>query len=691
MNLSAHTHNDLLFLEGGGEMGDIILNHQWKETGIGALPEWPKSLRTTLGVMLHSAFPMFLFWGPELICFYNDAFRPSLGVDGKHPAIGKKGIEVWPEIWTFIGPLIERVMSSGKAVYFEDQLVPFYRNGRMEDIYWTFSYSPAYGDEGSINGVFVTCTETTQKIHTAKMLENSLQNLHNIILQAPVAMCIFKGPDFVVDIANDRMCELWGVPREQVMQRPIFKAIPEISRQGFEELLAGVYDTGETFSASAVPVNVPRSAETRTIYVNFVYEAYREPAGLITGVMVVASEVTEQVDERSRQLMQMNETIRKSEERYHLMVGEVQDYAILFLNNKGIVENWNKGAEQIKGYKAEEIIGKNFSIFYTEPDRKRHLPEQLLRTAALEGRASHEGWRVRKDGTLFWGSIVITSLRDESGQILGFSKVTRDLTEKKAAEERLKSNARQLQQKNTELEKMNAELGSFAYVSSHDLQEPLRKIQTFASLILEKEKKNLSESGQDYFSRIQQAANRMQLLIEDLLSYSRTGSSEQIFEYRDLNAIFDEVKDELQESLDEKKAVLETNGACNVNIIPFQFRQMMLNLVGNALKFSRPGVPPRITLESEIVKGDATGNVLLSKPKKYCHISISDNGIGFDPQYSERIFEVFQRLHAKETYQGTGIGLSIVKKIVDNHGGIIKATGVLGEGARFDIYLPASA
>lgn len=164
-------NKSLHFLEGGGEMGKLIREQDWQATSLGTPDQWPQGLQTTLGILLHSAFPMFLFWGPDLVSFYNDAFRPSLGNEGKHPSIGKKGKEVWPEIWDFIGPLIDKVLVTGEPVYYEDQLVPFFRNGKMEDIYWTFSYSPAYGDNGRINGVLVTCMETTQKVFSFKNLE----------------------------------------------------------------------------------------------------------------------------------------------------------------------------------------------------------------------------------------------------------------------------------------------------------------------------------------------------------------------------------------------------------------------------------------------------------------------------------------------------------------------------------------
>jgi light-regulated signal transduction histidine kinase (bacteriophytochrome) len=241
-----------------------------------------------------------------------------------------------------------------------------------------------------------------------------------------------------------------------------------------------------------------------------------------------------------------------------------------------------------------------------------------------------------------------------------------------------------------ELVLVNTELLAFNYISSHDLQEPLRKIQTLAGRILDKETQNLSDSGKDYFHRIQSAAARMRQLIEDLLVYSRTNIAERKFEKIDLNRIIEEVKAELKENIEEKHAIIEATEICEINIIPFQFRQLMHNLLRNALKFSSPQRPPHIFIKSRIVKGDKLNHLKLDGSKSYCHISVTDNGIGFEPEYQDRIFEVFQKLHNKDEYEGTGIGLSIVKKIVENHNGIVTATGQLNKGATFDIYIPVA-
>jgi PAS domain S-box-containing protein len=402
------------------------------------------------------------------------------------------------------------------------------------------------------------------------------------------------------------------------------------------------------------------------------------------------------VQQRTEEVTRRTEDLRKSEERYHRMADEVQDYAIILLSREGEIENWNRGAEKIKGYRSDEIIGKSFKQFYTEEDRKTGLPDRLLERAIVEGRATDEGWRVRKDGSTFWASVVITALHDEKNLVVAFSKVTRDLTQRKAAEDKLKANSLKLQEKNLELErmnrelqKMNEELASFAYISSHDLQEPLRKIQTLSSRILELEDKNFGEKSKDYFNRIQNAAHRMRLLIEDLLVYSRTNTSERKFAFMDLNQILDQVQEELSEIIDESNAKIVSNTLPTLSVIPFQFHQLIVNILLNAIKFAKPGGTPEVTISSGVVKGDEIKHSQAVCEKSYHYISIKDNGIGFDPAYDTKIFEIFQRLHNRTDYEGTGVGLAICKKIVENHNGIITAEGKLSEGATFTIYLPA--
>jgi light-regulated signal transduction histidine kinase (bacteriophytochrome) len=322
-----------------------------------------------------------------------------------------------------------------------------------------------------------------------------------------------------------------------------------------------------------------------------------------------------------------------------------------------------------------------------QQDQNDHLPEKLIQQAAQNGKATHEGWRLRKDGTTFWGYTVITALHDEHNNITGYSKVTRDLTERKISEEKLKEYAAHVAKKNEELEIINKDLESFTYMASHDLQEPLRKIRTFIGFIMNKADEQLTPQTKDYFNRIVTAADRMQTLIEDLLTYSRTNISDHKYEPVSLSEIIEEVKKNLSEIIEEKNAKIEFHDLPVLNILPQQFLQLFTNLIDNAIKYNRENISPVIKISSRKINAK---DILPSAHTKYAYkISVEDNGIGFEMEYAEKIFGLFQRLHGQSDYPGTGIGLAICKKIVQNHKGEINATGEPGKGSVFNIYLPA--
>ncbi|MDQ3683587.1 MAG: ATP-binding protein [Bacteroidota bacterium] len=240
------------------------------------------------------------------------------------------------------------------------------------------------------------------------------------------------------------------------------------------------------------------------------------------------------------------------------------------------------------------------------------------------------------------------------------------------------------------LSNVNKELESFAYIASHDLQEPLRKIQIYTDRIVEKEHDTLSISAKEYFQRIQNEAKRMKLLITDILAFSQLNTEERIFVNTDLNILTQEIITEFKETIETKKAIVEAHVMGKQNIIPYQFRQLLFNLISNSLKFSNPEITPHVKIKSSTIKYSKPTDANFTTGKTYYHISVSDNGIGFEQQYSDKIFEVFQRLNGKSAFRGTGIGLAIVKKIVENHNGIITATSELNKGTTFDIYIPVA-
>jgi len=274
---------------------------------------------------------------------------------------------------------------------------------------------------------------------------------------------------------------------------------------------------GKPVTRENIPLTVHRAANMVSSLFTISCVPLYNNAGDVGGVMAMATETA----------LLVVEELRQSEERYLRMTNEVEDYAIILLSREGYIENWNKGAEKIKGYSADEILGKHFSLFYTHEDQQKGILDQLIHNAGINGKSNYEGWRVRKDGSTFWGYTVITALHNDKNEVTGFSKVTRDLTERKIADDRLKMYAEQLEEKNRELERSNTELSSFSYVASHDLQEPLRKIQAFGNLIQARDAKTMSDVSRDYFDRMVKAAVRMQNLIDSLLEFSRTATEEE--------------------------------------------------------------------------------------------------------------------------------------------------------------------
>jgi PAS domain S-box-containing protein len=933
-----------LAVESEMSMVDLVQQFDWSKTELGDINSWDATLKTAVSICMHSQFPTLILWGDHLLKIYNDAYRKLIG-DIHNEAFAKPAKEVWKEIWPVIGPMINGVMTEGKSFLRENQLFPLFRDGYEEKCFFTFSYSPIHNGSGIVVGVFVSANETTKIVNEntrLRILRN--KQLENLFVQAPVAMCILKGPDLVVEIANEKMLEIWRKPAEAIINQPLFIGLPEVNIQEVQKLLHRVYVIGERVILDEFPITLNRKEKEEQVFVKFVYEPLRESDGSISGIMVLADEITEQVNnrrkieeseerlrlavestkvgtwdfnvvagkldwsdeckriygyakneevdfnffidhifsgdkefveheiqkalepkgkglydithritlfnskkirwirakgrvffnhggdpqrfigttiditdqktleenlrdsemrlrlaieasklgtfnldlknlkieyserfaqmlglnsagttdvkdfvdrihpedmivrekahalalengtlsyearffwpdksvhwlqfngtvvhdefgkpskiygtsfdttdqktiseklekevvERTSNLHERNLALKRSEERYHRMIDEVQDYAIILLDKNGIIQNWNKGAEKIKAYTEKEIIGKHFSIFYLPEDQERNLPQNLINRAIQTGRAVQEGWRKRKDGTRFWGSITITALHDERNNIIGFSKVTRDLTEKKIAEDKLLEYT-------AELESQNKELEQFAYVASHDLQEPLRKIQTFAEII----QKNIKDENtvKTYFDKINSAAQRMSELIRSVLNYSKLAKDGVEMVDVDLNSVINNVIQDFELLIADKHAVINCDKLPVIKGIPLQLGQLFANLISNGLKFSIKD--PVINITSRVVdKNEVTTFPNFLSDRKYVEISIKDNGIGFDQQYEKLIFTMFQRLHGKQHYAGTGIGLALCKKIVENHNGFISAKSELGKGATFYVYLP---
>ncbi len=1093
------------FIPEGSKTGKAIKAFNWAESPLGPADRWPQSLLTSLGILLHADAPMCLFWGAESIIFLNDAavtLFPATNI------IGQKAEDVLPDALADLTQVF-----SGSAVPNSSDV--FFK----ADSFLTATYSPVAGENGAIAGVLASIKESRS------VIEQSNHEYLNDLMQAPVAMCIFRGQNHIVEVANQLMLDVWGKQAEDVMNKPIFEGLPEAKGQGLENLIGEVFRTGIPFSANEHPFYLPRNGSVELTYINFVYQPIRDKSGVITGIVAIASDVTQQVTARREieqsekrfkeiadsapvliwmagadglcnflnkawldftgrtmeqelgngwaegihiadserhiaiyteslakrqefyveyrlrrhdgnyrwisengvprfssdgvfegyisacmdihEQVRSKDRIKENEERLNIVI-ESSGLAVWELDVETEEIRYGRRYMEIFGYDDDdtdlshaelvahfhpedvkrrkkalerafakgrlnyqariiwpdksihwiEVQGKVFYNHAGAPDKLvgtlRDITEgkyqeqllqereakfrlladsmpQLIWTGDVDGNLNYfsdsvfsysglsqeqiaqDGWLqmvhpddraenirlwtesvssgndfiyehrfLRSDGVYRWQLSRAIAQKDEQGNIKMWVGTSTDIEDRKteairlekvieertrellvaneslqqsnmenalskynkrfltefserfsaatpqleffnslvqyisdltgldyvligelqpkgdeiwvntisiAANGKLRQNitystvagpceeviknksyifpernrelfpdSKALQQFNVEgyigyplfdsndkpiglivvmhqkriedyetvasilrivakraeieiqrlryeeqlqetnatlaeanahLDKVNKELESFAYISSHDLQEPLRKIQMFSNRIMEKEHDRLSESGQHFFARIQSAAARMQTLIDDLLSYSRTSTNEKKFETANLQLLIDDVQNELKEFITEKGAIVEVDEMPELRIIPFQFRQLMHNFFTNALKFSRPEVPLHITITGKVLDGRLMPGLLMPD-RVYCYISFSDNGIGFEPEYKERIFEVFQRLHGKDEYVGTGIGLAIVKKIVENHNGVIAANGEPGKGATFDLYIPVT-
>ncbi len=380
-------------------------------------------------------------------------------------------------------------------------------------------------------------------------------------------------------------------------------------------------------------------------------------------------------------------TLHSSDYAYRVLVERFGEGA-LNLAEDGLIVYTNTYFCKFLEQPYEKIIG-TYIVDYIAHDSKAKF-EQLFK-AALTGSSKGE------INLNFNNQIkpVYVSLSTLQPQLATVGMIITDLAEKKSNEriitgyqDIMQQKNLLLQNKNKQLENQNAELASFSYIASHDLQEPLRKIQAFTSRILDKEIEKLSESARDYFARITDAAARMQTLIESLLSYSRTNTEDLIMIKTNLNNVLSDVKKDLNEVLTERNVCIEADELPTLKIIPLQFHQLFSNIISNAVKYSKPDVAPYIRIRTEQVPASSIKSDAPLIQPKYWKISIKDNGIGFESQYETKVFELFQRLHGKLEYEGTGIGLAICKKIMQNHNGLIDAVGEPGIGATFNIYLP---
>ncbi len=370
-----------------------------------------------------------------------------------------------------------------------------------------------------------------------------------------------------------------------------------------------------------------------------------------------------------------NKAVRESEELLRLTFTSVKDFAIINLDATGKIIGWNSAAQHLHGYLEDEIIGKHFSSLYDNEGGDKDGANgsgQLQESLALvtsQGGLETERWQVRKDLSKFWADVALSPIYDEHKSLTGFVQITRDVTERRKAQDEIKEQADQLKELTQKLVTSNQDLQQFAYVASHDLQEPLRTITSFCELLEKKTRGKLDADSKKYLSVIVEGTSRMQRLIKDLLQCAKIDTQGKPLVPTELKEVLGQSLDGLKVAINESNAEITYDTMPSVLGDESQLSLLFQNLVGNAIKF-RSEKAPKIHISSEPVDG-------------YWRISVHDNGIGINEEYADRIFVIFQRLHARSKYEGSGIGLAVCKRIVERHGGTISVKSAPGEGSTF--------
>lgn len=414
------------------------------------------------------------------------------------------------------------------------------------------------------------------------------------------------------------------------------------------------------------------------------HDAFGKPTGFLFISKDITAELSQAEQSRAKERRihavaseQAARNLRDSEERFRLLVESVQDYAILMLDREGGIVSWNIGAERLNGYRADEILGHNISIFYPPEDVAASRPSIELMAALADGKLEVEGWRVRRDGSRIWASVAITVMRDHLDVLRGFGLVMRDMTERNRAETEIRKMNATLEQR---VRARVAELESFGYSVSHDLRAPLRAITGFSQILERHHRDALDEEGRHYLNHIVQASRHMGRMIDDLLSYSKIGHGAVDLQPVNLIDVLAETERNLSARIAEAGASLTV--ATDLPTVMgtwILLSQILTNLLDNALTYRRPDAALAMTVELD--------STVCEDGIDFAVIRIGDNGIGIEPQYFDQIFTVFQRLHTQEEYPGTGIGLAIVSRAIGLMDGDIWLKSDYGHGTSFFVKL----
>jgi PAS domain S-box-containing protein len=626
-----------------------------------------------------------LFVGKEMVIeIANDIMIGYWGKD--RSVIGKPLLEAVPELigQSFV-TILDEIYRTGEAHESRNAPAVLKVDGKLSTFYFDFTYKPLFDQDGNIYGIMDMAVDVTAQAIYLKELQASQERLRSIIASAPAAMGIFTGRDLVVNIPNQAFIDIIG-KGQNIAGKKLADLLPELESQPFLRLLDEVYTSGVPYQSFGSPLDIFKDGKMIRSYYNISFTPLRDAQGNVYGILDISVDVTENV------LAKNKVELAEGSLRNVIELAEIGTWQLDVLTR--MVE-YSPRIQEWYGLETAGPVPMKILTDMINPADLANVNELIAQAGKPENSSlySCEYAITSQNGTM-------RALRDR-GQVYydadgnpvsirgSVQDITHHIRDKISLEKQVNLRTSQLKDSLADLERSNANLLQFAYIASHDLQEPLRKIQTFSDLLIKRYSTELG-AGIDHLNRIQGAASRMSVLIKDLLDFSGISTNQQVAETVQLSQIIESVLLDLEVNISNSGAQIQIGPLPAVRGDGTQLGQLFSNLLSNAIKFRSENTVPRIEINSTLIAREYLPRQV--SPSRYAaeyyRINVSDNGIGFDSQYADRIFQVFQRLHSRAEFEGTGIGLAICEKVAANHGGAIMATSIRGQGSVFSIFLP---
>lgn len=666
--------------DGSSEMHARCREFDWSASPLGATERWSESLRTTFATVLAARHPMLLFWGHESIQLYNDAYIPTFG-EGRHPeALGMRAPECWKgEVWdTVVRPQIAEVMTDGKATWYVDQHIPLPREGRVEETYWTYSYSPVFDDDGRVGGALVLAQETTARVFGERRQQMLLEQLSverarltDIFEQAPALIAVLRGPEHQFEQVNRVYYQLVG--HRKLIGRSVREALPEVVEQGFIELLDRVLETGEPYVGREIPTLLARSpgGEPEERFLNFVYQPLTEADGSRSGIFVHGIDVTESVHSRHEAEAYAAE-LEAGRARYRALAEAVPVH-VWTAQADGLLDFVSEQTAAYFGVTAEQLLGSGWSAF-VHPEDLPASRERWARALAT-GTPYQAEFRLIEgsSGDYRWHLVRAVPEFDAVGSVTGWVGSNTDVEEERRA------------RADAEAARKAAEAASraksdFLAVMSHELRTPLNAIGGYAELLEMGIRGPVTESQREDLARIQGSQRHLLGLINEVLNYARleTGTVRYDLTAVGLSHVVEEAEALVRPQARAKGITLRMPDVApdvTARADAEKLRQVLVNLLSNAVKFTDRGGEIEIAVEER---------------ESVVSLKVRDTGIGIAADKLESIFEPFVQVRADltRTAEGTGLGLAISFDLARGMGGDLTVESTPGLGSTFTLTLP---